>query len=373
MSGLTINIISFDIPYPANYGGAIDIFYKIKTLHKQGVEIILHCFKYNKPEQPELERYCKQVIYYPRKRGIFYLFSRLPYIVITRKNKLLLANLQKNKHPILFEGLHSCYFLNSKELQNRHKLVRTHNIEHDYYRGLQKASENRIRKMFYALESWKLRRYEVVLKQAEALACISPNDVKYYSGQCKNVHFIPAFHSLTTFSVKPGKGNYFLYHGNLAVEENSKAVLFLLNQVFSQTNEKLIVTGRQPGKAIIAKVKQLSNVEIIANPPEEKLSELLENAHCCILPTFQPTGMKLKLLISLFASKHVLVNAPMVENTGLESLCEVALTENDFIRKINSIKKKQFSYEMIAERRERLKVFTNDFNGTQLIKILSKL
>ena len=25
-----INIISFDVPYPANYGGVIDVFYKIQ-------------------------------------------------------------------------------------------------------------------------------------------------------------------------------------------------------------------------------------------------------------------------------------------------------------------------------------------------------
>ena len=27
-----INIVSFDIPYPPNYGGIIDVFYKIKAL-----------------------------------------------------------------------------------------------------------------------------------------------------------------------------------------------------------------------------------------------------------------------------------------------------------------------------------------------------
>ena len=27
-----VHIVSFDVPYPPNYGGVIDVFYKIKTL-----------------------------------------------------------------------------------------------------------------------------------------------------------------------------------------------------------------------------------------------------------------------------------------------------------------------------------------------------
>jgi hypothetical protein len=49
-----LHIISFDVPYPANYGGVIDVFYKLKNLHKAGVKIILHCFEYGRGEQKEL-------------------------------------------------------------------------------------------------------------------------------------------------------------------------------------------------------------------------------------------------------------------------------------------------------------------------------
>ena len=34
-----IHIVSFDIPYPPNYGGIIDVFYKIKTLFELGYEM----------------------------------------------------------------------------------------------------------------------------------------------------------------------------------------------------------------------------------------------------------------------------------------------------------------------------------------------
>lgn len=287
MHGLTINIVSFDIPYPSNYGGVIDIFHKVRSLKSKGVKIILHCFLYNhKPGQAELEKYCEKVIYYPRKKGIFFHLSLLAHIELTRNHKQLLPNLEANNHAFLFEAMHYCYFSNATTLKNRHKVVRAHNIKHDYYRDLQKASGNNLKKIFFA------------------------------------------------------------------IDENHKAVLFILNKIFKQTQQKFIVTGKKPDNEIKEKVKGIANVELLANPPaEEKLSELLEDAHCCVLPTFQTTGLKLKLLTLPFASKHVLANCTMTENTGLEHLCELVETGDDFVDKINAIRNKPFTEKNIEDRK----------------------
>ena len=60
MKNKTLHIVSFNIPFPANYGGVIDVFYKIKALQNQGVNIILHAFEYGRQQAPELEKYCSQ-------------------------------------------------------------------------------------------------------------------------------------------------------------------------------------------------------------------------------------------------------------------------------------------------------------------------
>ena len=58
-----LNIITLDIPYPPDYGGAIDEFYTIKYLHDQGVEIYLRCFEYgSRKPNAVLEQYCKKFI-----------------------------------------------------------------------------------------------------------------------------------------------------------------------------------------------------------------------------------------------------------------------------------------------------------------------
>ena len=373
MQDLTINIVAFDIPYPADYGGTIDIFHKIRTLKKFGVNIILHCFKYNKDEQPELDKYCMQVFYYKRKKGIRYAFSRRPYIVATRNHKQLIRNLKENDHPIIFEGLHSCFFLNADELNSRTKIVRMHNVEQDYYEGLQRASKNALKKIYYQLESRKIREFEPILAHADAIISISQNDQKYFSSKFNNVHFIPAFHPFDDIVAKPGKGSYFLYHGNLSVEENVVAANFLLDNVFSKTTAKILIAGKAPNKNLAKKIERLKNVDLISDPSHQKMNELLENAQGCIIPTFQGTGLKLKLLVSLYSSRFVLTNLVMVENTSLESLCELANSADEFISLINKITNREFNQEQLNNRIEKLRLFNNEFNGAKFLKIINSL
>ena len=60
-----LHIIAFDVPYPANYGGVIDVFYRVKALSEAGVKVHLHCFEYGRGEQEILKR-CHEVKYYKR-------------------------------------------------------------------------------------------------------------------------------------------------------------------------------------------------------------------------------------------------------------------------------------------------------------------
>ena len=47
-----LHIVCLDVPYPVDYGGVFDLFYKIKALSEAGVKIHLHCFEYGRGQQP---------------------------------------------------------------------------------------------------------------------------------------------------------------------------------------------------------------------------------------------------------------------------------------------------------------------------------
>ena len=368
-----LQLVAFNIPYPPDYGGVIDIYYKIKALAECGVSVYLHCFEYDRPQASELEKYCAKVFYYSRKIGIRYQLSTKPYIVITRNNNQLLNNLSSKDHPILFEGLHTCLNLNDTALKKHLKLVRTHNIEHEYYRNLCKAEPNIFRKIFFGIETFKLRAYEKVLKNASHLLAISPNDNLYFDRKFGNSHFIPAFHPFNEIKSKEGRGEYILFHGNLSVPENLQAVEYLIKNVFSRISQKVIIAGKKPPTNLSHKIQRHSNIQLIANPENEQMEALIQNSHICLIPTFQDTGLKLKLLASLFSGRFCIANKPMIRKTGLEHLCYQADTPIEMIDRVNELFQRDFTSEEIERRRLILEDdFSNRNNAMKIIHLLNQ-
>ena len=176
---LDLHIVAFDVPFPADYGGVIDVFYKAKSLNDLGLRIALHVFDYGRGRQAGLEKIAAEVHYYPRKNNLLKQLSSLPFIVNSRSSELLLRRLKADQAPILFEGLHSTYYLNHPDLANRNKIVRTHNVEHDYYSALSEAHKG-WRKFYFKWEAKRLLQYEKVLDAASYILAISQSDQKYF-------------------------------------------------------------------------------------------------------------------------------------------------------------------------------------------------
>jgi hypothetical protein len=369
----SIQIVAFNIPYPPDYGGVIDIFYKVKALAENGVSVYLHCFEYDRPQAAELEKYCANVFYYPRKAGLRYQISFKPYIVITRSNNQLLNNLSSNLSPILFEGLHTCIYLDHPLLASHQKLVRTHNVEHDYYLNLYHSERNILKKMFFRIEAFKLKRYEEILKSASQLLSVSPNENFYFDHKFGHSHFLPAFHPFNEIKSKTGKGDYILFHGNLSISENIQAVEYLLKNVMNKVSCPVIIAGKNPKEQLLKKITKFHRIQLISNPGPNEMNELIQNAQICILPTFQDTGLKLKLLASLFSGRFCIANSAMIHKTGLENLCHLADTAEEMIGKINELFIKEFTAEEIEKRKLIMEnSFSNYHNAMKIIRIIEE-
>lgn len=367
----SLHIISFNIPYPPDYGGVMDVFYKIKALHDAGVKIKLHCFEYGRKESDVLNQLCNGVFYYKREHSLRDFTSRTPYIVKTRKSSELLKNIAQDEAPILFEGLHTCYYLDHEELKNRVKAVRMHNVEWDYYRHLGKNESGMFRKFYFFTESVKLKSFEKVLAAADHLLPISKNDFDYLHKKFDSVTELPAFHPNEEVISTPGMGNYVLYHGNLAVVENNQAALFLVSKIFNDLNVKLIIAGSDPSSMLVDSVKKNRLVELRINPGEVEMMRLIRHAHINLLPTFQNTGTKLKLLNALFNGRFVVANSPMVENTGLEELCIVRDKAGEMKHAVEELMPVPFKDEDVALRKVILgKDYSNSANAEKLMKVL---
>lgn len=366
-----INIISFDVPYPANYGGIIDVFYKIVHFNKQGVKVHLHCFEYGKGTQKELEKYCESVNYYKRKTGTASFLSKLPYIVKSRADKTLKENLLKNNCPILFEGLHTCYLLNDIDFNKRYKIVRAHNVEHDYYKHLAKVEKNELRKHYFKSEAKKLKLFESVIKQADLCITVTQSDTEHFKNNYPqlNTLLIPSFHISNEIKINLELGDYVLYHGNLSVTENINAVKFIIKKVFNDIDIPLVIAGLNPNKKIQQLIKNTPNCQLVANPSDKKLNDLIAKAQINLLYTDQATGLKLKLLNVLYNGKHCVANNKMLAGTGLDQCCNIANNAKDLQNVLSELMNKPFSESDITTRKKLLaNNYSNSNNITQLIE-----
>lgn len=370
MSEKHLHIVSFDIPYPPNYGGVIDVFYKIRALYNAGVKVHLHCFEYHRKPADSLKNYCEEVLYYPRKNNLLSAMTHLPYIVFSRRNKDLLKNLLKDTYPILFEGLHSCYYLDHPALKNRIRVYRESNIEHDYYFHLSKAERNLFRKMYFYFSGIKLRAFQNVLRHATLMLTVSKQDNEYLRArfQGKQIEYLPSFHHDDEIRSKPGKGNFILYQGNLSVGENRKAVEYLAEKVAGKTNFPFIVAGMNPPDSLKKFLAAFPNITLIENPSEARMFSLIQEAQVNLMITFQSTGLKLKLLHALFNGRHCLVNPNMIHGTELGPLCETANSARELQEKLTELMNIEFTPEMTGKRKNLLlKMHSNTENCKRLV------
>jgi hypothetical protein len=368
-----LHIISFDVPFPANYGGVIDVYYKLAALKAQDIHIILHCFNYGRKPAPELEKLCSKVYYYERRTGFTANLSLLPYTVKSRQSKELEQNLLKDNHPILFEVLHTCYLLSDPRFKSRKKIYRHSNIEHEYYRELSRSEKNILKKLYLKAEAWKLERFETILRCADVILAVNRKDTEYFKTRYPQAasYYLPSFHPDSQVVTQPGRGDFILFHGNLSVSENYEAAAWLVEQVFAKLPFKCIVAGLNPPAFLVSKAGSFSNVELIASPPEAAMNRLLQEAQVHVLYTAQPTGLKLKLLNVLFKGRFVICNPHMIAGTGLTensglTLCNSA---DEFIRQITACMSKTFSEPEIGERKQLVTGFDNQANARKLVEI----
>lgn len=357
-----LHIISFNVPYPANYGGVVDVFYKLVALHELGVKIHLHCFNYGREQQELLNQYCSSVHYYKREKGHKAISSKLPYIVASRKNEELMQRLLLNDYPILMEGVHCTYLIFDKRFEDRKCYVRLHNVEYQYYQDLFKSSSSVIRKLYYWNESRLLRKYESALAKKAVFWGVTEKDNEVYRKEfgCKNIDLLPLYLPHWEKTALEGMGSYCLYHGDLSIDANAKAAIWLLRDVFLKLQLPLVIAGKNPSAELVELSHEQTFTCIVENPSEKEMQDMIAKAHINVLPSFTHTGMKVKLLNALVNGKHCIANSATVAGSDLDQVCHVADTADEFQTAITRLFEKPFSHK---EREKREALINSQFNN----------
>lgn len=367
-----VHIVSLDAPSPPDYGGAIDINYKIVALAAVGKKVILHYFDYKESRGVEgLDKICFRIYSYKRHTGFRGLSLALPYIVRSRINADLIRRINEDNYPVILEGIHCSGILPYIRVNNRKIVLRLHNNETKYYRALAKAAPGLFKQLYYVSEGHLLDKYQRTLPKDLCIAGLSESDLQDFRAlQYTNLHFVPSFIPWQEVRSKPGLGEYCLYQGNMTVSENEEAALWLIENIFSVNSIPFIIAGKAPTNRLIKSVAAYSHIQLIANPTEEQMQELVQNAQLNILPSFNNTGVKLKLLNALLNGRHCLTNPAGIEGSQISGVI-LASSNKEMAEQVNHFFKKPFSHEETEQRQALLEVYNNRTNAQKLSALIS--
>ncbi len=378
MTKKSLHVVAFDTPYPPNYGGIVDVYNKLRILHNLDVNLILHMFYTNKPANKSIEhlnQYCSKIYLYKRRTGFLRNLNPFPYIVASRADSKLLKNLKTDASPIIFEGLHTCFYLSHNDLRNRQKIVRMHNIEWQYYASLMKGESNFLKKLYFAIETLKLKSFEKVIQKAQNILAISPKDYDYLRKKYTEdkIIYIPPFHFTDKLTSKSERGNYILFQGDLSISDTENVLIELIEKALKLIEIPLIITGKNPGIKLTKAISQYSNIELIENPDNIKMKSLIQNAHLILVYSGVKAGMKLKLLNGLYQGRFVVGDENSIMDTGLEELCFIENNKSSLVQLIQEIWLMEYTKEINVKRNIFLEQnFSNFKNGNKILKLLKE-
>lgn len=366
-----IHMVCFDAPSPPDYGGAIDLYYKVQALAKAGKKIILHYFSYKEGRSAAgLESYCQEI--HAWKRGSFWnsLVKRQPYIVSSRINAQMIERINADDHPVLMEGIHCSGILPLLKPEKK-VVLRLANDEAIYYTQLFLTEKNVLRKIYFQREYRLLSTYQLRLPENLPIAALSSEDAERFHKKYgfTNVKFLPCFSPWQEVKSLTGKGSYCLYHGNLSVPENRQAAIWLAKKVFSGLDHELVIAGKQ-ASGLKKLLHGKGRLRIVENPSDQELTALIREAHINVLPSLNRTGVKFKLLHALFEGRFCLTNLAGVAGSGLDSAVVLAEDVDSIRNEINRLMASEFTENEIHLRKNLLHLYNNEKNARELSALL---
>lgn len=366
----TIHIVSFDVPFPPDYGGVTDIYFRCRALKNAGFRVILHCFEYGRGRSHDPSEIADEVFYYSRRKSVRDWFSSLPFIVKTRNAPELLKRLLQDDFPIVFEGQHTTFFLDHPALADRKKLVRLHNVEWKYYEELARRTQSLPKQLFFRSEARKLKQHEKVLKHATLLGCITHPDTVYYRDRFHDSVYIPVGFDQHPEPFLPlDRPPFVLFHGNLSVPENHEAALWILEAFREYAGDKeLIIAGKQPHAALTEACNNCSGITLIADPSGDDMQQLIQSAEAHLAISFQRSGIKLKLLNALVSGKPCIATPEMVAGSDVEELCTIVESREELLAALAAVRPLTE-----AEQEARVNALRKLFPAERFVEIIGEL
>ncbi len=342
MPAKNVLIIAPDVPYPDDYGGAKDVWQRLRVLDQHGHALsLLATFKDERRRaafeaSPESKTFREIALFRSSPwRG---LASVYPYTVGSRRftaaqvEQVAARFGQAAFDAIEIEGLQALgTFLTVRgRLRYRKALVRSLNRESGYLFNLARSEANPLKRAFLRYDACKFYLFERFggWKQAvDAVLFISSEEIEHpnFADVKRRALVRPSFPAgrppafVNDFA---SRDNMLLYVGNLKLADNRAAVLVAyreLRELLHQHDWRFAVCGRSDDAGILPELRDDPRVTCTFNLTPDELEAFYGRAKVFACFSENRAGVKLKLFESIQAGLPVVANDKAMAGSGLAS------------------------------------------------------
>jgi len=321
---MKIAVVSGFIPSPPIFGGAIDVWERIKGLTSLGHEVDLVVTEKVNPTQKQINEialHTRHFFFTRRKNQIHQLFSELPLQFLSRKG---LASIDINQtYDLVILESEFCWGITlNKSISYKNIVVRVHNIESHYFKMLGKSSNSLRQKIYYKLETSKIKHLSaLVFDKADKLWFISKDDLSAVNLLNKSV-FMPF--PINDEIVVPTEKveNNVVFMGSLFMQNNTFGLDWYLKNIHpllitEVPDYHFYIVGslKEEDKEIQEKYSHLPQVTFVVNAP--CLKQYYQKAKVFVNPMFHGSGVKVKSVNALINGVPLVSTSVGAEGIGL--------------------------------------------------------
>lgn len=340
-------VVCSDFPYPADHGGRVDTWGRIKVLADLGWRIdLIVCGKQmpTETDKKHVYTYVEKIVLCDRTSKLANLLHNIPMQVQSR-NELEHVHIDEDYDYVLLEGDYVYPILNNPKIKPEKVILRVHNDEAVYFKALARSTKNVLHKMYYHMESSKFTTLQKkMLEKVNKYLFISSKEFESFkqlnpSTQCL---FLPPPVTKDIFGTNLFESKHVVFIGSLFMPNNREAIEWYLKHIhplmLKEPDYKFIVAGNSRNQSL-SWLEPFDLTNVIVHDSPKSLDNIYKSGYLFVNPMQNGAGVKLKTIEAIQNGLPVISTSIGCEGTGLVDTEHIMVADSpeQFYRRIKQL------------------------------------